>query len=412
VLTASSVAPIAPKAYWSGTHRLVSPEQTLAKYRRFFPVMGITRIVDVTHLDTIGIPVVMVCRPNSRSLAVSQGKALDLMAARVSGVMESIESFMAERIDLPLFLGSFDDLRFSHSIVDVDALPRTTTSPYRSGLPILWIEGRDVSSESVVLVPYEMVHTAYTLPAPSGTGCFVGTSNGLASGNHHLEALSHAICETVERDATTLHALRTPDEIASRRIDLTTIDDPDCREALDRIERAGVSVGIWNTTTDIGIPAFKCMISDRPGGSGRRLYSSEGMGCHPAREIALLRAITEAAQSRLTYISGTRDDLTRYDYALAGDQQLVEQQQAILAAETALDFTQVPTFMSDSFDADVEWELARLRAVGITDVIAVDLSREEFGIPVVRVVVPGLEGPTEKIRSCRLGARAQELITR
>ena len=411
MLSAPSEAPTAPKGYWSGTHRLVSPEQTLAEYRRFFPVMGITRIADVTHLDTIGIPVVMVCRPNSRSLAVSQGKALDLMAARVSGVMESIESFMAERIDRPLFLGSFDDLRFTHSIVDVDALPRTTTSPYRSGLPIVWIEGRDVSSGSIVLVPYEMVHTAYTLPAPTGTGCFVGTSNGLASGNHPLEALSHAICETVERDATTLHALRTPDEIASRRIDLSTVDDQDCREALDRIEGAGVSVAIWNTTTDVGIPAFKCLISDRPG-SGRRLYSSEGMGCHPSREIALLRAITEAAQSRLTYISGTRDDLTRYDYALASDQQLVDQQQAILAAETTLDYTKVPTFLSDSFDADVEWELARLRAVGITDVIAVDLTREEFGIPVVRVVVPGLEGPTEKIRSCRLGARAQELITR
>ena len=50
-----------------------------------------------------------------------------------------------------------------------------------------------------------MVHTAYTLPRPTGTGCFIATSNGLASGNHLREAISHAICETVEREAATFH---------------------------------------------------------------------------------------------------------------------------------------------------------------------------------------------------------------
>ena len=35
-----------------------------------------------------------------------------------------------------------------------------------------------------------------------------------------------------------------------------------------------------------------------------------------------------------------------------------------------------------------------LRSAGISEVVAVDLTREEFGIPVVRVIVPGLEGPT------------------
>ena len=38
------------------------------------------------------------------------------------------------------------------------------------------------------------------------------------------------------------------------------------------------------------------------------------MGCHPSREGGLLRALTEAAQSRLTYIAGARDDCTRDDY--------------------------------------------------------------------------------------------------
>lgn len=61
--------------------------------------MGITRVADVTGLDRIGIPVVMVCRPNARSLAVSQGKGIDIEAATVSGLMESVELYHAEHIE-------------------------------------------------------------------------------------------------------------------------------------------------------------------------------------------------------------------------------------------------------------------------------------------------------------------------
>ena len=41
------------------------------------------------------------------------------------------------------------------------------------------------------------------------------------------------------------------------------------------------------------------------------------------------------------------------------------------------------------------WELERLREAGIDEVGVVDLSLPEFGIPVVRVVVPGLEAPCD-----------------
>jgi YcaO-like protein with predicted kinase domain len=273
--------PEAPKRYQSGTHRIISPEETLESVRRFFPVMGITRVADITGLDVIGIPVVTACRPNSRSVTVSLGKGLDLAAAMASGVMESIEAFMAERITRPLMLGSFNDLRFSHPLVDVDFLPRTTDSLYDPDLPILWIEGKELLTGTRRWVPYEMVHTAYTLPAPSGTGCFIATSNGLASGNHFLEAVSHAICETVERDAATLHSVRAPQETALRRIDLRTVNDPCCGEALGRLDRAGMSVGIWDITTDIGIPAFICLIAAGRRHPVRMRYSAEGMTSWP-----------------------------------------------------------------------------------------------------------------------------------
>ena len=94
------------KAYRRGTHRTVDPAATLARVRPHLQGMGITRIANVTGLDRIGIPVVMACRPNARSLAVSQGKGLTLEAAKASAVMEAIELHHAERIELPLKLGS------------------------------------------------------------------------------------------------------------------------------------------------------------------------------------------------------------------------------------------------------------------------------------------------------------------
>ena len=400
--------PEAPKKHRAGTHRLVSPEETLESVRRFFPVMRITRVADITGLDSIGLPVVTVCRPNSRAVTVSLGKGLDLAAARASGVMESIEAFTAERLTRPLVLGSVSDLRSSHPLADVDLLPRTTDSLYHPDAPILWTEGRELFTGTPRWVPYEMVHTAYTLPRPTGTGCFIATSNGLASGNHLLEAISHAICETVERDAATLHSVREPEDAASRRIDPRTVDDAGCGEALDRLDRAGMSVTIWDMTSDIGIPAFICRIAERRRPPVVTADDAEGMGCHPDRNVALLRALTEAAQSRLGFISGARDDPSGWDHADGTDQE--PSTAAEMADEAVRDFTAVPMFYGDSLDADVAWELAALRSAGISEVVAVDLTHEDFGIPVVRVIVPGLEGPTTTVPNCRLGQRAAKLI--
>ncbi len=59
-----------------------------------------------------------------------------------------------------------------------------------------------------------------------------------------------------------------------------------------------------------------------------------------------------------------------------------------------------------AFNEDVAWELGQLRAVGIDRVVVVDLTRPEFGLPVVRVVIPGLEALAEQANYL-LGARAR-----
>src|SRR5689334_19698744 len=105
--------------------RCCAPEATYECIRGLIRAAGITRVANVTGLDTIGVLVVMVVRPNARSLSVSQGKGLSMAAAKVSGIMESLECFHAERVTGPMYIGRYADLANSHDIVDPLSLPLT-----------------------------------------------------------------------------------------------------------------------------------------------------------------------------------------------------------------------------------------------------------------------------------------------
>jgi ribosomal protein S12 methylthiotransferase accessory factor len=381
------------KAYRRGTHRTVDPATTLARVQPHLARMGITRIANVTGLDRIGVPVVMVCRPNSRSLAVSQGKGLTLDAAKASGVMEAVELYHAERIQLPLKLASARELGESHRLVDLGGLPRRADSRFHPDLPMLWIEGRDLFTDAPTWVPYETVHTNYTLPLPTGSGCFSASSNGLASGNHLLEAINHGVGEVVERDSTTVWNRLDKADRDRTRVDLGSIDDEDCAEVLDRLERAGFAVAIWDTTTDVRIPSFYCLLTDRRHANA---HSGGGAGAHPARAVALMRALTEAIQVRTTYITGSRDDLRPEEFTPPAIEQKLRRARALMAGPPAQrDFRAVPSHDAATCAEDLEWMLDRLCTVGITQVVVLDLTRPEVGVPVVRVVIPGLEGPDD-----------------
>jgi len=385
----------AAKAYRAGTHRTVPPEETVGKALRFAPVMGITRVANVTGLDNVGLPVVTVSRPNSRSLAVTQGKGIDLTSAKASALMESIEAYHAETITLPLRYCSLEELRYTHRVVDVSDLPSVTTSAFHPNKRLLWCEGHDVMHGDTVFVPYELVHSDCTWPQPPGSGCFAGSSNGLASGNHHLEAVSHAICEVVERDATTLWRLRGPDDQRSRRLDMATVDDPSCIRVMELFKRAGVEAAVWETTTDVGIASFLCMVFRAADDPSRPLPPAAGAGCHPSRAIALLRALTEAAQTRLVQISGSRDDIGRDMYGRHRYAANFDALRREIGRPTPLSYLESPHSDADTLDGDVEWELERLRSAGAKSVVVIDLSKEAFGLPVVRVVIPRLEAISE-----------------
>jgi ribosomal protein S12 methylthiotransferase accessory factor len=316
---------------------------------------------------------------------------VDLDAARASGVMEAIELYHAERVSLSLRLASWQELRFNERVVDVDGLPHVQVSEFRPDRALLWTQGINLFDGQESWVPFELIHANYTLPLPTGSGCFVLSSNGLASGNHLLEAVSHGLCEVIERDAAALFRFRSPAEQRARRVDLTTVRDPEARRLLELYERADVSVGVWDITSDIAIPAFQCIILDRTPNPFRPLRPIEGYGCHPVPEVALLRALTEAAQGRLTRVAGSRDDVIRAQYREDRSDELARRARALLAEGATRPFEVTTGKEHETLEEDVAWILAQLADAELSEAVVVDLTKPELGIPVARVVVPGLE---------------------
>ncbi|WP_407180716.1 YcaO-like family protein [Bradyrhizobium sp. STM 3562] len=377
------------KSFRHGTHRTTAPEETLARVAPLARQIGITRLGNVTGLDRIGIPVTVAVRPNSRSFSVSQGKGLGLPQALASAMMEAIELFHGENLTERTVVASFRRLSAETRVVSPDLLCGTGI-PLLDEAEIAWIEGYDLLGREPCCVPWEVVHTDYTLPTSHSGEHFLSGTNGLASGNHLAEAISAAICELVERDAVALWHAQDMRARSRCRVDVASITDEDCRGLLDLYERARISPRLWDVTSNLGMPAFICDIpaaTDDPSGGLRRY---RGAGCHPNRTIALARALTEAAQTRLTYIAGIRDDLLDYTES-ARDRLGAALLDAASQAAEARAFTDVPSFDADDVTADLRWELDRLRAVGVERAVAVDLTRPDLGIPVVRMVIPGLE---------------------
>jgi YcaO-like protein with predicted kinase domain len=377
-----------PKAFREGTHRAVAPDETLARVRPHMARMGITRLGNITGLDRIGIPVAVAVRPNSRSVSVSQGKGLELPQAMASALMEACEGFHAEEIG-PCRRATYGQLAAKEPVVD-PAMLCPGGRRFDAGAPISWIEGYDLLRREPCWVPAEIVHTDYTLQQPDGY--FLCGSNGLASGNHPGEAINAALFEVVERDAVACWIAKPIQERARCILDLGSVGDPDCRALLGKYDAAGIAVRVWNVTTDIRIAAFLCEIRDMEAGDPRRLRRFHGSGCHAERAIALSRALTEAAQTRLTYIAGIRDDLSPSEYEEAPGWEIADALLDALARQnTPISFRDAPSFLADDLSDDLRWALGRLEAIGAERVIAVDLTRSEFGIPVVRLVIPGLE---------------------
>lgn len=380
-------APRTPVSSNTGS-RTCDTESFLSRSQEAARRLGMTRLANLTGLDTLGIPVFSATCPlaDEGLITVFNGKGINEAEASVSALMELVERISASARNQRMIYGTYADLQhlFSDQVINPSQLILHRRTIPIEVIPLSWTWVFDFGRNTPVLVPATAVyHPFYDDSGP----LFVNNSCGLASGSSLLEAVIQALYEVIERDAVSL-------AMASNfytSVPLATIDSPICKELLASFDHANIRVAVKEVTTDLGVPCFVASSDDV--NRCNSFYLNGGYGCHSNREKALTRAIVELAQSRATIISGAREDISEMREGDGSDYHEIRQANYcwFTDVEPMQPYNELPTMEFDNLWSELGWIVERVRAVGLPGPFVAGLTQPAVGIPVVRVLVPGLE---------------------
>ena len=438
--------------------RVRSVEDTLIKITPICKNIGVTRISDITYLDKLYIPNYSSILPGTEdSIWVYSGKGPKKIHAKVSALMESIERYcsLPSTYSNSIISGSYSQLSKSYKVLHPDEVVEPVEPFYSDNQSIIdFMPGFDLINGEEILVPAQLGFSRYFSKPPAVNAFPYSHTNGLASGNVLEEAICHALCEVIERDAVSIAEvcasslpysllenfkifLKNSQEIGDQLIDIPGIDfidDPSIfsevniseianefdpvKYLVGRFDDSGVSLLIKDITQkDIGIPTFTASsvewISSNYG------YFAIGYGTHLDSRIALIRAITELTQTRAVNIQGARDDCKKIEYK-ENDEIYKRKWQFMPSTSSSLRpynkkmivFSEIKSYIMGDILDDIKFILKRLKKAGLKRAIIVDLTHPKLGIPVVRAIVPGLEtfevGRLFRNTNLTIGKRAKE----
>ena len=405
----------------SGGARTVAPEVTLAKYGHLVsPVSGVVTWLRRTsdeadswlHVHWAGSNPGLRSRSLSslrRSLrSKSAGKGSTREQSRVSALCEAVErhsgAFSGDEIRIrkrfvELAQGEEaihpnDAQLFSDHQLDNATTINAKGHPYNIVPPRLdpdaeidWTPVWSLTQRRHRYLPTSML---YSMPAEErGPSDLVADSNGCAAGNTLEEAILQGFYELAERDAFAIwwyNRLRVP------AVDLSSFDDGYLASAAAHYARYERELWMLDVTSDIGIPVFVAL-SRRPDAESEDIIY--GAGAHADPRIAALRAICELNQC-LTWLPDpakgagrpTIDDplaLWWWKTARLADCSWL----APVAGEPLREASRYPVIESTDTRKDVESCRALVEARGM-EFLVLDQTRPDVGMPVARVIVPGM----------------------
>ncbi|MGC7096644.1 TOMM precursor leader peptide-binding protein [Amycolatopsis lurida] len=393
-----------------GGHRTLLPAQVLDRYRHLVsPVTGIIKeikrdpdappFINAYHSGANvfrGSTGLGTLRANLR--AENGGKGLTPLDAEVGALCEAIERFSGT------FQGDEFRLRASlRALGDVALHPNDCTlfderqyatrdswnpahsefnyvsEPFDEDEVIDWTPLWSITERRHRLLPTTMLY--YGGPANRSLGA---DSNGNAAGSSLEDAVLQGTLELVERDAVAIwwyNRLRLP------AVDLDAFGEPWIGELRTQYARLGREVWVLDATSDLGVPVMVAVSRriDRP---GERIML--GLGAHLDPRLALRRALTELNQFLPTVLDermgvGDPDAAAWVNEATVASQPYLLPDDSVPARGPA-DFGYVP---SEDVREDVD-ALAALFAGRGMEMLVLDQTRPDIGLPVVKVVVPGL----------------------
>jgi ribosomal protein S12 methylthiotransferase accessory factor len=409
-----------PKRYThDGGHRAVSPDETLRRYghhvsRLTGAVTGLARFAapDDGVVNVYGAGHNFARRQGSlaelkRGLrSHSAGKGVSDAQAKASGLCEALERYCGVfRGDEPRTCARLRDL--GGAALHPNACMLYSARQYReraawnargsqwNDVPepfdeeaaVEWSPVWSLTRGEVRYLPTAYCYYEYPQEPLTCAAC----SNGNAAGNTLEEAILQGFFELVERDHV---ALWWYNRVRRPAVDLDSFDEPYLRQ-LTRYLRDRQRRDLWvlDLTADLGVPVFVAL-SRRTDRRPEDILT--GFGAHFDARIALLRAVTELNQM-LTWVmtDGAGKPLVREPLedpeALSWLQTATLDNQPYLvpAAGPARAANDFPECRSGDLRDDVLACQALVERQGL-EMLVLDQTRPDIGLPVVKVLVPGL----------------------
>jgi ribosomal protein S12 methylthiotransferase accessory factor len=408
------------KTYTSdGGHRVVPPEETLARNSHHIsPITGAVPLLERAAPDAGGVLHVYVAGSNSarpsRTLGqlrsdlrtMNAGKGTGDVQARASALCEGLERYsgvfrgdeprrrarQAELGGAAVPLG--DCLLFSErQYRERDARNAGDSRfsfipvPFDPEVEIEWSPVWSLTRREVRYLPTTFCY--YDYPQPCEQTYCIACSNGCAAGNTLEEAILQGFLELVERDAV---ALWWYNRVRRPGVDLASFGEPYLDRLRAYLQEHGRDFWVLDLTTDLGIPAY-ASITRRTDGPAEQLMP--GFGAHLDSKVALLRAVTEMNQMLSSPLLGLPekgaekepvDPETAHWLKTATT---ANQPYLLPAEEPHRTARSHPAAWTDDVADDVRACQALVERVGL-EMLVLDQTRPEVGLPVAKVIVPGL----------------------
>ena len=401
-----------------GGHRAVGPEAMVERFsRQVSPITGVVKSVQPIPISASSLYVFNagqnVARQPSDLRAVrrglraaSCGKGMSEIQARASAIGEAIERssgvFQGDERRRRATLAELGDaaihpnacMLFSERQYAMRRLWNLGASsfskvfdPFQEEKPIDWSPVWSVTHERTRWLPTQYLYYGY--PIDEGHVFSHADSNGCAAGTSLEDAALQGFCELVERDSV---ALWWYNRVRRPGIDLDSFAEPYIDRLRESYARFGREVWALDLTSDLGIPAV--------GAFSRRTDAAQediliAFGAHLDPRVALLRALTEMNQF-LPAVLTTADGTPTAQFpdeafatwcrtaTLANHAYLAPSPD--VAPRTAQSWSSQAT---DDFAADLRHCQRLVEARGL-EMLVLDQTRPDVGLPVVKVIVPGL----------------------
>lgn len=390
--------------------RTFTSSQTLDKILPVVEKAGVTRYPEITELDKTGILAFQSVRPDAEideeTFTVFSGRGATKEDCMVSALAEAIERFSAEKRNFDsnkILVNSYKNLKNEYLLIHPHEFNAPKSIHFLEDETLEWVPSINLIDGKTHYITANTVFYPY-FPS-EGRSLFRYFTTGLAAGNSYIEAVAHGLFEVIERDASAINLLKLAKNPV---VNHQSITSQDALEIIDKLTGANLNVVIrYISTEDIHVPVFSVLCEELD--LYDPLYVSGGYGAHLNKDIALINALNEAALSRVSTISGAREDIRKFEQKRAMSyEKYKEKYKNWFDTSNVIDYEDIKSVVYPTVLDDVVHLCNVLIKAGFSKILITDLGIKDLVLPVVKVLVPGMERYSFKM-TC-VGRRGKEAL--